>query len=418
MVGTLLSFGALFASALFFLMGGGVLNSQLSLGMAQEGFSTPTIGTTLACYYLGLMFGYFICHRLIQRVGHIRSFAAFAAVTTIIIILHGLYISAILWAVLRFFNGITSFGLYMIIESWLNECTEPRKRGRVFSVYMTLSYMGIGIGQQLLNFGNGGGQNVFFIAALLFSLSLIPVCVTQVVHPELPQTSRYTLTALFQKVPVGMLGCFAAGLTNSAFFSMAPVFGMKIGLSVFHLSWFMSITVVGGFAVQWIVGIISDRFDRTMILCIAAGLTAALSVVILITNGTSYYRFLVEMAIFGGLLFAIYPVAVARANDVFEGRDAVAVSSALLLCYSIGAVFGPILASALMTLLKTPYGLYVYWSLVAGILALVTVYLKRKERFIVIPVAEQVNFVPMKNTSSVAMVLDPRSDAEGEKLKV
>ena len=71
-----------------------------------------------------------------------------------------------------------------------------------------------------------------------------------------------------------------------------------------------------------------------------------------------------------------------------------------------------------MTLLKTPYGLYVYWSLVAGILALITVYLKRKEKFIVIPVAEQVNFVPMKNTSSVAMVLDPRSDAEGEKLKV
>jgi len=418
MVGTLLSFGALFASALFFLMGGGLLNTQLSLGMTQEGFSTPIIGTTLACYFLGLVVGYFLCHRLIQRVGHIRSFAAFAAATTIIIILHGLYISAVFWAILRFFNGITNFGLYMIIESWLNECTEPRTRGRVFSVYMTLSYLGIGVGQQLLNFGEGGGQKVFFIAALLFSLSLIPVSVTRSVHPELPRTSRYTFTALFQKVPVGMLGCFAAGLTNSAFFSMAPVFGIKIGLSVFHLSWFMSITVVGGFAVQWAVGIISDRFDRTMILCIAAGLTAALSVVILINNGTSYYRFLVEMAIFGGLIFAVYPVAVARANDVFEGQDAVAVSSALLLCYSIGAVFGPILASVLMTLLNTPYGLYVYWSLVAGIFALITVYLKHKERVVIIPVAEQVNFVPMKNTSSIAMVLDPRAEAEGDKSKI
>ena len=155
-----------------------------------------------------------------------------------------------------------------------------------------------------------------------------------------------------------------------------------------------------------------------MILCIAAGLTAAFSVVILMNNGTSYYRFLVEMAIFGGLIFAVYPVAVARANDVFEGRDAVAVSSALLLCYSIGAVFGPILAAALMTLLKTPYGLYVYWSLVAGIFALITVYLKHKERVIIIPVAEQVNFVPMKNTSSVAMVLDPRAEMEGDKSKI
>jgi MFS family permease len=415
MVSTFLSFGALFTSALFFLMGGGLLNTQLSLRMTQNGFSTPTIGITLACYFLGLVFGYFLCHRLILRVGHIRSFAVFAATTTIIIILHGLYISAIFWAILRFLNGIANFGSYMVIESWLNECTEPRTRGRVFSVYMTLSYMGIGIGQQLLNFGNGGGQNVFFIAALLFSLSLIPVSVTRSVHPELPQTAHYTLNALFQKVPLGMLGCFAAGLTNSAFFSMAPVFGTKIGLSVFQLSWFMSTTVIGGFAVQWIVGIVSDRFDRTLILFSVAGLVALLSIVILMNNGTSYYRFLVEMAIFGGLIFAVYPVAVARANDVFEGKDAVAVSSALLLCYSIGAVFGPILAAAVMTLLKTPYGIYVYWSLVAGVFAIITIYLKHKERITIIPVAEQGNFVPMKNTSSVAMVMAPRADADGDK---
>ena len=418
MVSTLLSFGALFTSALFFLMGGGLLNTQLSLRMTQNGFSTPTIGITLACYFLGLVFGYFLCHRLILRVGHIRSFAVFAATTTIIIILHGLYISAIFWAILRFFNGIVNFGSYMVIESWLNECTEPRTRGRVFSVYMTLSYMGIGIGQQLLNFGNGGGQNVFFIAALLFSLSLIPVSVTRSVHPELPQTAHYTLIALFHKVPLGMLGCIASGMTNSAFFSMAPVFGTKIGLSVFQLSWFMSTTVIGGFAVQWIVGIVSDRFDRTLILLTVAGLVALLSIVILMNNGTSYYRFLVEMAIFGGLIFAVYPVAVARANDVFEGKDAVAVSSALLLCYSIGAVFGPIMAAAVMTLLKTPYGLYVYWSLVAVLFAVITIYLKHKERITIIPVAEQGNFVPMKSTSSVAMVMAPRADADGDKSKI
>jgi len=415
MVSTLLSFGALFTSALFFFMGAGVLSTQLSLRMSQVGFSTPTIGITLACYFLGLVFGYFLCHRLIQRVGHIRSFAVLAAAATIIIILHGLYISAIFWAILRLLNGVTNFGLFMVVESWLNECTQSQIRGRVFSIYMTLTYMGIGIGQQLLNFGGESGQDLFLIAALLFSLSVIPVCATPSAHPKLPQPDRYSFKALFQKVPLGMLGCFAAGLVNSAFFSMAPVFGTKIGLSVFQLSWFMSTTVIGGFAVQWIIGIISDRFDRTLILVIVACLVALLSLGIMINNGTSYYWLLIEMAIFGGLIFAVYPVAVARANDVFAGKNAVAVSSALLLCYSIGAIFGPILASITMTLLNTPYGLYVYWSMVAGVFALMTVYLKHKERITIIHPAEQVTFVPMKNTSSVAMVLDPRTDAEGDK---
>jgi MFS family permease len=304
----------------------------------------------------------------------------------------------------------------MVIESWLNECSQRQTRGRVFSVYMTLTYMGIGIGQLLINFGNGNGQNVLLIAALLFTLSLIPVSVTRSVHPELPQPAGYNFNALFRKVPLGMLGCFAAGLTNSAFFSMAPVFGTKIGLSVFQLSWFMSTTVIGGFAVQWIVGIVSDRFDRTLILFIIAGLVAVLSIVILMNNGTSYYWFLAEMAIFGGLIFAIYPVAVARANDVFEGKNAVAVSSALLLCYSIGAVFGPILASAAMTLWRNPYGLYVYWSLAGAIFAVITIYLRRKERITLIAVKDQVGFLPMKNTSAVAVVLDPRVNVGNDNL--
>ena len=120
------------------------------------------------------------------------------------------------------------------------------------------------------------------------------------------------------------------------------------------------------------------------------------------------------MGIFGGFLFALYPVSVARTHDVFEAKDAVEVSSALLLCYSIGAIFGPILASAVMTILKNPFGLYVYWSLVAGVFAVITIYLKHKERISVIPVDEQVSFVAMKNTSSVALVLDPRTEVEDE----
>ena len=94
-----------------------------------------------------------------------------------------------------------------------------------------------------------------------------------------------------------------------------------------------------------------------------------------------------------------------------------AVSSALLLCYSIGAIFGPVLASVSMTLLNTPYGLFVYWSVVAGVFAVMTVYLRRKERIAIIEPAEQVNFAPMRNTSSVAMVLDPRTDAAEDKGK-
>jgi hypothetical protein len=68
-----------------------------------------------------------------------------------------------------------------------------------------------------------------------------------------------------------------------------------------------------------------------------------------------------------------------------------------------------------MTLLKTPYGLFVYWSVVAGAFGVMTIYLRHKERIAIIQPAEQVNFAPMRNTSPVAMVLDPRADTKADK---
>ena len=53
-----------------------------------------------------------------------------------------------------------------------------------------------------------------------------------------------------------------------------------------------------------------------------------------------------------------------------------------------------------------------YWSFVAGVFTLVNIYPRHKETISIIAVEDQVNFIPMKNTSSVAMVLDPRTDVE------
>ena len=97
MVNALGSFGALFIAAFIFFTGNGLLNTLLSTRMAVEGFSTATSGIVLSCYFTGLLTGSFVCHRLIQRVGHIRAFTVFAGMTTAAALLHGLYLSPWLW---------------------------------------------------------------------------------------------------------------------------------------------------------------------------------------------------------------------------------------------------------------------------------------------------------------------------------
>ena len=412
MVSTLTSFVALYAAVFTLLMGVGLLGTFLSLRMTMAGFSTEVIGLILAAYYAGLVLGSVVCQRLVARVGHIRAFAALAAVATAGVMLHGVFFSAWAWGLLRLATGIATMGLYMVIESWLNECTEPPYRGRVFSIYMVLSYLGIGIGQILLNLADPALPTHFFIAGMLLALCLVPVSMTTAISPSMPAPSRFKLGVLLKKAPLGMAGCLTAGLINSAFYTMGPVFGHDIGLNVPQLSLFMGATVLGGLLLQWPVGLISDRFDRTLVLPVLATMVSAISALVVISAGLPFEGLLVIMVCFGGVFFTIYPVAVARSHDLFDAGEVVSVSAGLLLSYGIGASVGPVAASFVMKTAASPYGLFVFMAGVPLLYAAMAHFLRRKERIEIVPVADQSNYMPMMRTSAVAMVIDPRAEAE------
>ena len=179
MVTTVGAFFALFAAVFTLMVGVGLLGTFLSLRTVIAGFATQTTGLIMASYFLGMSLGHFLGPRLVERVGHIRAYAAFAAIVAAAALGHGLIQNPLTWAVLRFASGIAMFGLYMVIESWLNECTQPELRGRIFSVYMVLSYFGMACGQMLLNVGDIRSGQLFMVAGILFVLSLIPVSVTR-----------------------------------------------------------------------------------------------------------------------------------------------------------------------------------------------------------------------------------------------
>lgn len=410
-------FIALYSSVTLMMMGLGLLNTFLGFRLSLEGVSTQITGLVLSAYFVGLVAGTTYCRKIIQSVGHIRAFAAFTAITTAVVMAHGFYTSPLLWAGLRFVAGISNMGLFMVIESWLNECAEPRFRGRIFSIYMIVTYMGSTVGQQLLNVGDVRSQTLFLVAGVFVALSTVPVAMTRSIHPKLPKVEQKALKTILRKAPISMLGCFGSGLLHSAFYTMGPVFAHQIHLSVSQTSWFMTLTVFGGLLLQWPVGLISDRLDRSLVLPFLGIILAMISMMILIFSRQSLAFLLGATAIFGGIFFSIYPVAVARAHDIFDAQDVVKVSSVLLLFYSIGAVFGPILSAAAMTLSGTPYGLYFYMITISGLYAGVTLLLRRKESVRIVPVDEQVDFVMMETTSDVAMHLDPRMEILPENQK-
>ncbi|HEX5339728.1 MAG TPA: MFS transporter [Gammaproteobacteria bacterium] len=402
---TLLPLSALFLAVLVMMLGSGLLGSLISLRLSLNAYGSGIIALVMAGYYAGLVGGSFVAPNVVRRVGHIRAFAVFAALNTIIALLHALYQSAFTWGLLRIATGIAMMGLYMVIESWLNERAESSVRGRVFSVYMVMTFLGLGSGQFLLDTGAQDPQTPFLLVAILFAACLIPVALTGAAHPQPVENLEFRIRKLFKLAPFGVWGCLGAGLANGAFYALGPTFGVREGLSVGQVAMFMGMTILGGLVLQWPIGTVSDRFDRQHVIGILSFAVAVASLVLVTIGGRLLPALLIAGALFGGLTFTMYPVAVAHANDHIKNSEVVPVSAALILCYSIGAMLGPLGAAGAMHVVG-PRGLFLFTALLCGGLGVAALLGPRGE-----PVApeDQSPFVPVPRTSAVIAQLDPRA---------
>jgi len=408
MLSTLILFVALFTATLVLMLGDGLVGSLVSLRMSVEGIATSLIGLVTSGFYVGLVLGSFVCPKVVYRSGHIRAFAAFAAITTVTTLFFPLFIAPSVWFLLRVSTGISMMGLYMVVESWLIDRTEPQMRGRVFSVYMIITYLGAGLGQFFLNVSDIGGNDLFLICGILFSLCLIPVALTRSVNPSLPETTAMNLRPLFRRAPLGLIGALATGTIGSAFFSLAPVFSLHSGLTVHNVAWFMGVTILGGLVLQWPVGILSDHFDRRLVLAGLSLLASLSSLLIILAVHRSLLLLLLAAAIYGGLAFTLYPVSVAHTNDRIENWEIIPASTALILCYGLGACLGPVAASGAMVLIG-PSGLYAFLALITGLLGITGVTYRYFEK----PMPEEaVPYIPVPQTSPVITAIHPYSEAE------
>ncbi len=119
--------------------------------------------------------------------------------------------------------------------------------------------------------------------------------------------------------------------------------------------------------------------------------------------------FLLVLTACFGVVFTIYPVAMARAQDNIEKEDIVPVSAALILFFGLGACLGPVTASSII-IITGPWGLYHFTAVCGGLLGGAAWICRNK-----LPgkVEDQVPYIPIPKTSPIVSVLDPRGDPEG-----
>ena len=165
----LVSVKALLGGTAAFIAGNSLLGLILPLRMESAGYPVALTGAIMAAYYLGLALGGLRAKHVIFKIGHIRAFAVFAAVTSITALAYAGFFHPVAWLILRIVNGFCIAGMTATIESWLNTRSSNKTRGRVLGFYMLTLYLAIASGQMLVNLSDVASADLFMLAASLIA---------------------------------------------------------------------------------------------------------------------------------------------------------------------------------------------------------------------------------------------------------
>lgn len=405
MPAVLRSVGALLISAAILLAGGGLLSTLVAVRANLEGFPILAIGLMTSAYYAGFISGCLYTPHLVKRVGHVRVFAALSSVTAAVALLHVLWVDIYFWIGLRGIIGFSFAGLYMLVESWINEQAPSDKRGQVLSIYRMVDLAAVTAGQFMLTMAAPSEFVLFSVVAILISLAIFPISLSASKAPNAVTETSLNLRKLIRVSPLAAFGCLVVGLTNGAFWGVAPIFVTDLGHSVLMVSTFMTVVIFAGAVLQWPVGWLSDRFGRREVMC-GVSVGGVIAGIYIWQFAESSAR---AMVLGGGLygLFAmqVFGLCAALANDRAEPHEFVAISGGLLLIYGAGSIFGPTLGAAFMNLAGPP-ALFAY---TAGVHALLAGYTGLRLVRNSGP-KERAEYVPVARPRSITLVrrLDPR----------
>jgi len=359
------------------MLGAGLQSTLLGLRASLEGFSPPVTGIIMSGYYVGYLLGTAAAPRLLRQVGHIRVFAALAAIASAAIIVQGLLVNPLTWAAMRLLTGVCFAGIYVVAESWLNDRASRANRGRLLAVYMLILYVGLGTSQFLLLLSTPTSTTPFMLVSLLISLAMVPIVVSAQPLPEGVAPRRVRYRDLYRNSPLGVVAVCASGLVSSTIFSMGPVYAHRSGLDTSGVAAFMAVSICAAVVTQYPVGRLSDRMDRRTVIAAVCTLATAVAASLVVFRAMPHALLLVLTGCFSGLALTLYSLAVSHVNDKLEPSQMVDASSALLRMNGSAAAFGPVIMGTLMAL----YGPRAYFSTLASITGALTVYdLWRKSR--------------------------------------
>jgi MFS family permease len=395
--------------SLFFLtIGTSILTTLQSVILHRLEVSSLIVGIITAAYYLGFVYAAFSVEKFILRVAHIRAYATFAALLSALMLLQGIFTIPEVWIGIRLLGGVCAAGLLVVIESWMLSKSSAQTRGQVLALYMVVYYGAQTLAQFFLKLGYDPELLLFAVAAMICSVSIVPLATTKTHLPDIAEPSVLSFRALYRKSPSGVFGCIVAGLLIGPIYGLLPIY-IAFYMKTDYVATAMAVCILGGMLGQYPFGRLSDIIDRRLAIALAFSIVF-LTTVVLIFFQLPVYLWFGALFLFGGATFVIYPLSMSHACDVLNTKEMIAATQGLVLGNSLGMVLGPLLAAVMINYFNARMGYLSFFAIIS--FAMTFFFLWRVIAGYKVKRAQ--DFIGMPRITPVGVEFDPRVEENKE----
>ena len=373
---------ALFLGMGCIMMAYGFQGSLLGVRAVQEEFSLTSTGFMMSGYFVGYFIGAATIPNIISRVGHIRVFAAFASLASLVILVHSIMVHPFIWFLLRILTGISMVCIYTVAESWLNDRSSNKNRGSVLSIYMVILYGSMGIGMFLLNFNSPKNFQPFILVSVITSAALIPILLTKKKPPTFKKIKAMNLKELYDASPFGMVSSLFYGTIQSALFTLLAVYATSMNFSILEISIVTFLLATSGSLAQFPIGKFSDIYDRRKVIVYSTFGASIFSIIAILVSrqmylpdglATSKTWFYIFFVLFSFCSLPMFSLILAHTNDHISKDRFVSAGAGLQFAFGLGAISGPFLCSIFMDIVG-PNGFFVFLFFFHSIIGIFGIY--------------------------------------------
>jgi MFS family permease len=320
-----------------------------ALALSQRGHSAEVIGAMMAATALGGVAGTFAAPAMSAWQGRRKVMLGCVLLAAASVMPLQYADSLAAWACLRFAFGVAMAPLFVLGEAWINVLPSDSVRGRIVAIYTTSFTICQVVGPLLTQLLTQIPALMFLIAGGVFLLGVpgIAIAREQVRGSESEvdlapaKDAAASWLSIVRTAPAIIAGAALFAAFDSIMLSFLPLTALAIGFSQASALGAVAITFAGDAALQIAAGTLADRFGRSRVQRICAGVLCILLPLMPMALRTPLV-WAIYLFLLGGIAGAIYTLSLVASGERFSGGALVRASGLIALTWNLAATAAPL----------------------------------------------------------------------------